>query len=65
MTHCAQYIFTSNGMWHLTELIAGAHTLKNSFFPALEINFLKKATTVGSPPNFSKLTSQSWGITEP
>ena len=28
-------------MWHFTELI-GAHTLKNWFVPALEVNFLKR-----------------------
>ena len=27
-------------------------------------SFSKEATTVGSPPNFSKLISQPWGITE-
>ena len=28
LTHCAQCSFSSNGVWHFTELI-GAHTLKN------------------------------------
>ena len=28
LTHCAQWSFTSNGVWHFTKLI-GAHTLKN------------------------------------
>ena len=41
LTYCAQCSFTSNGVWHFTELI-GAQTLKNSFVPALEVNFLKK-----------------------
>ena len=64
LTHCAQWSFTSNGVWHFTKL-NGAHTLKNYFFPALEVSFLKKLTTVGSPPNFSKHIYQSWGIIEP
>ena len=33
--------------------------------PCLGSWFSEKATTVGSPLNFWKLTSQSWGITEP
>ena len=41
LTHCAQWNFTSNGVRHFTELI-GAHTLKNWFVPAMEVNFLKK-----------------------
>ena len=41
LTHCAQWSFTSNSVWHFTKFI-GADTLKNWFVPALEVNFLKK-----------------------
>ena len=41
LTHCAQWNFTSNGVGHFTKVI-WAHSLKNSFVPALEVNFRKK-----------------------
>ena len=40
MAHCAQWNFTFNGVGHYIELI-GAHTLKNEFVPALEVNLSK------------------------
>ena len=60
LTYCAQWSFTSNGVWHFTKLI-GADTLKNYFFPALEVNFLKKLPQLLVPQMFQS----SWGITEP
>ena len=41
LTYCAQWSFTSNGVWHFAKL-NGADMLKNYFFPAFEVNFLKK-----------------------
>ena len=40
LKHCAQCSFTSKGVCHFTKLIE-AHTLKDYFFPALEVHFLK------------------------
>ena len=40
LKHCAQCSFTSKGVWHFTKLIE-AHTLKDYFFLALEVHFLK------------------------
>ena len=39
--------------------------LKKIICPCLGSWFSQKATTFGSPPNFSKLIYQSWGIMEP
>ena len=41
VNQCAQWSFISSGVWHFTKL-TGAYTLKNYFFSALEVNFLKK-----------------------
>ena len=55
----------SSQFHHLVNTALAVGSLDKLFFPCLGSKFSQKATTIDSPPNFSKLIYQSWGITEP